>query len=73
MPGCTDGLLPKGCTTSSTMVPVDFATRSACLRPPWDSLWLLRFSTGIPSTSTSLYTIEAVGAPEPVTTDVPTP
>ena len=55
------------------MVPVDFATRMACFRPPWDSLRLLRFSTGIPSTSTSLYTIEAVGAPEPVTTEVPTP
>ena len=26
------------------MVPDGLASRSACLRPPWDSLWLLRFS-----------------------------
>src|SRR5690606_7100869 len=62
-----------GWTTSSIAVPVSLCLRSADLRPPCDSLFKLRLATGSPSTSTSLYTMCAVGAPDPVTTDVPTP
>ena len=40
----TAGGRPAGYTTSSVMVPVGRDRRSASLRPPWDSLWLLRFS-----------------------------
>ena len=45
---------PAGYTTSSVIVPVGRQRRSASLWPPRDSLWLLRFCTGMPSTSTSL-------------------
>ena len=57
----------------SGLVPVSRQVRIAAFAPPRESLPRERFATGWPSTSTSLYTIPAVGAPEPVTTEVPTP
>ena len=36
------------------MVPVGRATRTAFFAPPFDSLWLARLATGMPSTSTNL-------------------
>src|SRR5690606_34104952 len=57
---------PRDTTTSSVAVPVGLCRRTAVLRPPIVALCSDRFTTGAPSTSTSLYTSPAVGAPEPV-------
>src|SRR6185312_1669654 len=50
----TSGRWPARYRISSVMMPELREVRSASLCPPWDSLWLLRFCTARPSTSTSL-------------------
>src|SRR5687767_437162 len=64
---------PWDTTISSVAVPVGLWRRTAVLRPPTVALFSERLTTGRPSTSTSLYTRPAVGAPEPTTTAVPAP
>ncbi len=71
-PGADSGS-PWETTTSSTAVPVGLCRLTAVLRPPVVPLCSERLATGRPSTSTSLYTSCAVGAPEPITTAVPAP
>src|SRR5690606_4074490 len=68
-------------TTSAVAVPASSKARAAHLRPPLLGLPTDRLASGSSGAAgsapceraTSLYTSEAVGAPDPVTSEVPTP
>ena len=65
-------------SSSALAIPMGESLRAARLAPPTDALPAEAFATGSISPAefsraTTLYTMEEVGAPEPVTSLVPTP